>query len=82
MNYMNWSEKAYDCGCEILTDNMGTYEISYCPKHTAAPEMYEALKGVCAAQEVEGERVVTRTVPSSAHVLRMKKALAKAKGGK
>lgn len=44
MENMNWSEKSYECGCEIITDNMGTYEISYCPKHKAATELYEALK--------------------------------------
>ena len=44
------------------------------------PDMYEALKDVFDAQEVEGERVVVRTVPSSADVIRMRDALKKAGG--
>ncbi|KKN12478.1 hypothetical protein LCGC14_1016020 [marine sediment metagenome] len=44
MGNMNWCYKEYDCGCEIVTDNMGAYEIDYCPKHKSAPDLYEALK--------------------------------------
>lgn len=32
----------YDCGCRIYT-NHRTYRITYCNKHKAAPDMYEAL---------------------------------------
>ena len=44
MKNMNWCEKEYACGCEILTDGMGTYGIRYCPKHKSAPDLYEACK--------------------------------------
>ena len=49
---MDYSYKEYDCGCEIATDNMGAYEIQYCPKHKAAPDMYEALRRIA----IEGKR--------------------------
>lgn len=38
--------KEYECGCEIATDGLGSYEIEYCPKHKAAPALYEACKAV------------------------------------
>ena len=41
---MEYTYKEYECGCEIATDNMGSYEIEYCPKHDSAPDLYEALK--------------------------------------
>ena len=46
----------------------------------ALDDLYEALKGVFDAQEMDGERVVVRTVPSSADVIRMRDALARAEG--
>ena len=35
----------YACGCKIRYDRGVVYYIDYCPKHKAAPDMYEALKG-------------------------------------
>jgi len=39
-----------ECGCRItLVEDFGELvdiELAYCPKHKAAPEMYEALKGM------------------------------------
>lgn len=34
----------FQCGCRVVGDNAGCYTIEYCPKHKAAPELYEALK--------------------------------------
>jgi hypothetical protein len=40
----------YDCGCLVKCIHAhsnypyDSYRIEYCPKHKAAPEMYEALK--------------------------------------
>jgi len=35
---------SYDCGCVIIQDSTADAYIVYCPKHDAAPDMYEALK--------------------------------------
>lgn len=35
-----------ECGCLIAYIGSGQSEIEYCPLHKAAPELYEALKGV------------------------------------
>ena len=42
---MNLVSEERDCGC-LLGNNTVTKEvfISYCPKHAAAPEMFEALR--------------------------------------
>jgi len=32
----------YGCGCRVSC-SYGSYSIAYCPKHKAAPDMYEAL---------------------------------------
>ena len=32
-----------ECGCIVQQSNAGVY-ISYCPKHGAAPELYEACR--------------------------------------
>lgn len=34
----------FECGCMVVGDNAGCYTIEYCPKHGAAPLLYEALK--------------------------------------
>ena len=36
----------YECGCKTFIDTMRAslgYQIDYCPKHKAAPALYEAL---------------------------------------
>lgn len=38
--------KKYECGCSIETGRSGNPFIVYCPKHKAAPAMYEALKAI------------------------------------
>ncbi len=35
----------YSCGCSIFKVKHNVI-IDYCPKHKAAPDMYEALKGL------------------------------------
>jgi len=37
---------SYWCGCRIVTNEVNDYLIDYCPKHKAAPDLYEALKEV------------------------------------
>lgn len=39
-------EAQFDCGCRIWRTSQGNLHITYCPKHAAAPEMFEALKVV------------------------------------
>ena len=34
------------CGCVVAIDYDETLALIYCPKHAAAPELYEALKAV------------------------------------
>ena len=34
----------FPCGCCIILETDNSHSISYCPKHKAASEMYEALK--------------------------------------
>lgn len=34
----------YDCGCVIIQDRTADAYIVYCPKHEAAPDLYEALQ--------------------------------------
>jgi len=42
------------CGCEcVLEGDIYTRRIKYCPLHRAAPELYEALIGLCKSYDVE-----------------------------
>lgn len=34
------------CGCELSRGGEGILYIRYCPKHKAAPELYEALQEI------------------------------------
>jgi deoxycytidylate deaminase len=36
--------KTFPCGCTVKVISTGVSEIIYCPKHNAAPELYEALQ--------------------------------------
>jgi len=46
---MNYT-RHFECGCKIkVTGEITNAEIIYCPKHEAAPDMYEALKACHAA---------------------------------
>ena len=44
MEYTEHTER--ECGCSTKTGRSGNPYIVYCPKHKAAPAMYEALKNV------------------------------------
>jgi hypothetical protein len=40
---------SFDCGCRIVSEfpsGRGCNIIEYCPKHKAAPDMYEALVAI------------------------------------
>lgn len=40
---MNYT-KHFECGCKVVViGELTNAEIRYCPKHEAAPDMYEAL---------------------------------------
>ena len=41
---MTKSKRVMNCGCIVGLDYDGTLKVFYCPKHKAAPELYEALK--------------------------------------
>lgn len=43
-NYTERVEQKFPCGCHIDEMIDGSYLIVYCPKHKAAPDMYEALE--------------------------------------
>jgi len=80
----------FPCGCTIEELADGSHGINYCPKHKAAPDMYEALKeakewiaelqnsikGLC---EDEGLEYHEPTEPCKTEI-RINKALAKAEG--
>ncbi|KKN21714.1 hypothetical protein LCGC14_0922540 [marine sediment metagenome] len=65
--------REYKCGCKI-TSTKNYPSIEYCPKHKAAPDIYEALK------EAENYFVSMKAhIPSHGNTLGMvQKALAKA----
>ena len=56
---MYTSELGYDvqqslpCGCEVRHYVDGSNEIGYCPMHQAAPALYQTLKAVLAAFDME-----------------------------
>ena len=77
MGNMNWCYKEYDCGCEIVTDNMGAYEIDYCPKHKSAPDLYRALKTITSKMSPPDDMLCY--LPE---LVKAREALAKADGGK
>ena len=42
--------KHFECGCKVMViGELTNAQILYCPKHYAAPELYEALKMMVAA---------------------------------
>ncbi len=71
---MNYTIKALPCGCRIKREH-GIIYLEYCPKHAAAPDMYEALKAIISA--VEKGKSVSAFVPA---LKAAKEALAKAEG--
>ena len=69
--------KTFNCGCAMLIRNSGVGSITYCPKHKAAPDMYEALRGII-ARRMECHEVESASIPSE--IGAVYKALAKAEG--
>ena len=50
-----WIDAEYDCGCTVWYNRLlGKYGITYCHKHAAAPEMYEATKDLLDAMDATG----------------------------
>ena len=42
------------CGCMVMRDSLQRKYIQYCPKHAAAPDMYEALDNLLEAWDEWG----------------------------
>lgn len=60
-----------ECSCQVILSEHGT-GIIYCPKHAAAPELYEALR------EAEQHLIMCGIKPNSYARRNIKQALAKA----
>lgn len=71
MNYIWGDSYKLECGCEFELTGTG-YIMHWCPKHKAAPDMYEALKAL-----VEYHERNSLAIPCLADSLQ---ALAKAEG--
>ncbi len=58
MAYYDYKIKQnFPCGCRIDEMANGSLGITYCPKHKAAPDMYEALRGILlVAQPCDGAK--------------------------
>ena len=69
------------CGCYVQQDTHLEEKVSivYCPKHKAAPDMYEALKGLLVALHSSRRRI---GVNLEEKMTEGRLALAKAEGGK
>ena len=72
------------CGCYVQQDTYGEekVEVVYCPKHKAAPEMYEALKELCANLSMSCSTDYLYKHNLSLPLSKAQKALAKAEGKK
>lgn len=66
-------EYTKDCGCKIRTFAFSGAELIYCPKHLAAPDIYEALR--LAFRDLCENGRITEPVENV-----IKQALAKAEG--
>jgi len=60
MEKRKWLRNSYDCGCEIYADSSGGCFIQYCPKHKAAPDLYEALRGFIVVLKEFNDMLLTR----------------------
>ena len=47
------------CGCVVIQDRTADAYIVYCPKHEAAPELYEALKDLPEPKSILAEAAYT-----------------------
>ena len=72
-------KRTMDCGCIIGQDYDGTLTIRYCPKHKAAPDLYEAAKEVMDTLEQYGGSIVPHLMDTDENAgQRLREALAKA----
>ena len=74
---MEYIKTFTNCGCQIrISGELHNAEICYCPKHEAAPDMYEALKELVEWLE-DDEKMIGNvvTIQGQCH-----QALAKAEG--
>ena len=67
-------KRTMSCGCIVGLDYDGTLATYYCPKHNAAPDMYEALKLYQEHQEGTSGHYCWKSYET------INKALAKAEG--
>ena len=67
------------CACGVKDLGEGVYQINYCRKHKAAPDMYEALKYAEAFCEAVGQGLVATASRDMVND-QIKQALAKAEG--
>jgi len=70
-----------DCGCYVHVVWHDDYEIIYCPKHKAAPEMYEALEGIASGGCCETEGCTPDNPYCDANIARAALALADGSDG-
>ena len=68
-------ESKEECGCKVVSLFLTGNTIEYCPKHKAAPDLYEALKSF--------DRYISESYPDNMKykayaVEQMEKALARA----
>ena len=66
------------CGCIIIQDRTTDAYIVYCHIHASAPALYEALKGLAIAYNIDKESVIVNQDPT--YWQNAFKALAKAEG--
>jgi len=69
-------KRTMDCGCIVAVDYNGVVQIDYCPKHKAAPKMYEALEAIT-DQFCKVDKLYTRDIEI---ISQAKKALSEAEG--
>ena len=75
---MEYTEKELECGCIIMGNSDRELDISYCPKHRAAPDLYEALR---AAQAYIARKEMYSGVQDRTGLeVKIIKALSKAEG--
>ena len=77
-------KETLNCGCMVTVDYNNMVQVDYCPKHKAAPDMYEALVDALDFIEVCGnESHISGDSDNCSHCLIKKNAtlaLAKARG--
>ena len=74
------AEDIRECGCLMIgylnEDDTTRVDMHYCPKHKAAPEMYEALEGIASGGCCETEGCTPDNPYCDANIARAALALA------